>query len=143
MPNLRSGGSTVNGSAENEPEPAAFQPQETPPQKSLRVSGLPPEDAERVAEMIPELREELREVREELREVCDEMRALREEVSTPRDPDRLLDAEEVADLLGVCRRTVDTLRAAGELPSIKVGRTRRYPRGAIEAYIERKLEEGA
>ena len=61
---------------------------------------------------------------------------------TARDPDRLLDADEVADLLGVSRRTVSTLTAAGDLHPIRVRGCVRYSRQAVEAYIHQAAKEG-
>jgi excisionase family DNA binding protein len=73
----------------------------------------------------------------------DEIHALREEVRAlrgQRDADALLDMDEAAEILGVSRRTVDTLVHAGEITSLKVRRCRRIPRKALDAYIRRQAE---
>lgn len=70
--------------------------------------------------------------------LVEEVQALRAEVRTlrnQRDADRLLDLDEAADLLAISRRTVDTLVADGELPSVKVRRCRRIPARALRAYV--------
>ncbi len=43
--------------------------------------------------------------------------------------------EEVADLLGCSRVTVYGLLDRRELDSVKIGRLRRIPRSAVEAYV--------
>lgn len=55
-------------------------------------------------------------------------------------PDALLDARQVARLLGCSTRTISTLTASGALPSVKLGRLRKYRPAAIEAYV-RSLEQ--
>lgn len=77
-------------------------------------------------------------LREEVQELREEVRSLR----TRRDSDALLDLDETAELLGVSRRTVDTLVHAGEITSVKIRRCRRIPRRALTAYIRRRAEEG-
>lgn len=57
-----------------------------------------------------------------------------------RDPDRLDDLDEAADLLNVSRRTVETLCHSGELPSVKIRRRRLIPHKALKAFIRRKAE---
>jgi excisionase family DNA binding protein len=51
-------------------------------------------------------------------------------------PDRLLDATEVAALLGVPRSWVYQETRAGRMPHVTVGRYRRYRREALEAWID-------
>ena len=46
-----------------------------------------------------------------------------------------LNAQEVADLLGVCDDTVYRLAARGDLPSYRVGRKVRFLRTAVEAHM--------
>ncbi len=48
----------------------------------------------------------------------------------------LLRPTEVATLLGLGRSTIFALLAAGELPVIRIGRSVRVPRGALEHWIE-------
>jgi len=55
----------------------------------------------------------------------------------PQPEDRLLlNATEVARLLGLGRSTIFSLLAAGELPAIRIGRSVRVPRAALERWIE-------
>src|SRR3954464_10779885 len=49
--------------------------------------------------------------------------------------DRLLDAAEVAALLGVPKSWVYAETRAGRLPHVRVGRYRRYRRDALNAWI--------
>ncbi|WP_239348322.1 helix-turn-helix domain-containing protein [Frankia sp. Cj5] len=49
----------------------------------------------------------------------------------------LLTATEAADLLGVSRATVYELLNAGQLESVRIGRSRRIPRAALVAYVDR------
>ncbi len=51
-------------------------------------------------------------------------------------PDRLLSVPEAADRLGVGRSATYGLMGAGSLRSIKVGKRRLVPEGAIRDYIE-------
>ncbi|HEY8641323.1 MAG TPA: helix-turn-helix domain-containing protein [Candidatus Dormibacteraeota bacterium] len=48
----------------------------------------------------------------------------------------LLNAEETATLLGLGRTKVYEMLAAGELPVIRIGRSVRVPRSALERWIE-------
>jgi excisionase family DNA binding protein len=52
------------------------------------------------------------------------------------DPDRLLDAAEVAVLLNTTPRWVSDAGRDGRLPSIKLGRVRRFRRETILAHVE-------
>ena len=66
--------------------------------------------------------------------------ALREEVRAeaeagPRAPDRLYDVGEAASALGIQRSKLYGLIAAGELRSVKVGRRRLVPAGAVAEFI--------
>ncbi len=51
------------------------------------------------------------------------------------DPPLLLRAEEAAHLLGLGRSTVFGLLASGELPAVRVGRSVRVSRAAVERFI--------
>lgn len=53
-------------------------------------------------------------------------------------PERLLTADEAADLLRVNKRTVHRLVERGELTFVRVGRLRRYRPETLRAYIERQ-----
>lgn len=55
----------------------------------------------------------------------------------------LLTPDQVAQRLGVGRTTVYELMGRGELPSLRIGRARRIPSSAVDAFIARKLEEAA
>jgi excisionase family DNA binding protein len=50
--------------------------------------------------------------------------------------EQLLNKAEVALLLHVSSRTVDRLRAAGQLPSIRVRGAVRFKSGDIQAFID-------
>lgn len=54
----------------------------------------------------------------------------------PLDPDRLLTADEAGALLGIGRSLLWSLAARGELPSLHLGRLRRFRRSALLAWIE-------
>jgi excisionase family DNA binding protein len=55
-----------------------------------------------------------------------------------------LNDREAAAALGVCRTTVRTLLSTGELPSFKIGATRRIALVDLERFIERRVAaEGA
>ena len=57
--------------------------------------------------------------------------------------DRLLTPAEAAEALG-CRRTmIFGLISRGDLRSFKLGRLRRIPASAVEAYIGRRLADEA
>ena len=49
--------------------------------------------------------------------------------------DRLLDASEVAELLGVPRSWVYSETRAGRIPHVVIGRYRRYRKAAVERWI--------
>jgi excisionase family DNA binding protein len=72
--------------------------------------------------------------------------ALREELAAdaratgPGQPDRLLSVDEAAVWLGVGRSALYGELQAGRLRSVKVGRRRLVPSGAVAAYI---AERGA
>jgi excisionase family DNA binding protein len=53
------------------------------------------------------------------------------------EPLILWDTDEVARRLSVCIRTVKSLIADGQLESVKIGRARRVPAGALAAYVSR------
>jgi excisionase family DNA binding protein len=55
-------------------------------------------------------------------------------------PRLLLSAEEVAAVLGVSRTQVYAWSRQGILTSLKLGRRRRFPREAVEAFIAAQLE---
>ncbi|WP_432798689.1 helix-turn-helix domain-containing protein [Poriferisphaera sp. WC338] len=47
----------------------------------------------------------------------------------------LLDAEDVAVLLGCCSKTVRSLAKAGKLKSLRIGRLQKFTRQAIEDFV--------
>jgi excisionase family DNA binding protein len=55
------------------------------------------------------------------------------------DPPLLITPEEAARRLGVGRSTVYGLLRLGQLPSIKIGRCRRVPAAAVEAFVREAL----
>lgn len=54
----------------------------------------------------------------------------------------LLTPTEAAELLGVGRSTVYELLAAGVVESVYIGRSRRIPRDALDAYVTRLRDGG-
>jgi len=58
------------------------------------------------------------------------------------NPDRLLTAQEVAEILAVKLSWVREATRAGRLPHIALGRYRRYRRSEIEAYLETQRRGG-
>jgi len=76
--------------------------------------------------------------------VVELVEALRAEVAVERrsdaGPDRMLDVISAGAMLGVGRSTVYGEIGAGRLRSIKVGRRRLVPAGAVAEYIARTVE---
>jgi excisionase family DNA binding protein len=60
----------------------------------------------------------------------------------PLSGDPLLSAEQVGELLGVPRSWVWEQSRKGRIPTVKLGRYRRYRREAIERWIEELESEG-
>ena len=58
-------------------------------------------------------------------------------MATTKLPD-VLTPSEVANFLGIGRDKTYRLLAAGEIPSVKLGRTYRTPRRTLEEWLERK-----
>jgi excisionase family DNA binding protein len=76
---------------------------------------------------------------EQVREVVrEELQAARRRDAAP----QMLEVSDVAEALKVSERHVQTLLHAGEIASVKVGRCRRVPADAVEAYIRRQAGEG-
>jgi excisionase family DNA binding protein len=55
---------------------------------------------------------------------------------------RLLRADEVVDLTGWSRAKVYAMAHAGEIPSLRVGRSVRIPLAALERWIEENTTGG-
>lgn len=55
----------------------------------------------------------------------------------------LVRAEEVAIVLGVGRSKVFEMLRAGELPVVRLGRSVRIPRRALDRWIEQRTEHSA
>ena len=55
----------------------------------------------------------------------------------------LLRAGEVAKLLGLGRSTVFAMLAAGELPVVRIGRSARVPRVALERWVDERTDHEA
>ena len=53
----------------------------------------------------------------------------------------LLTVAEAAVMLGIGRSFLYSMVLSGEMPSIKLGRARRIPVGAIRDFIDQKLSE--
>jgi excisionase family DNA binding protein len=59
--------------------------------------------------------------------------------ATPDSPSgALLTSDDVAAMLGVKRWRVQELSRNGDLPTVHIGRTHRYRRDAVEAWIKEK-----
>ena len=59
------------------------------------------------------------------------------------DPERLLlKAPEVARMLGLARSTVYVMISAGELESVRKGKSVRVPRAALDEWIKRNTRKG-
>jgi excisionase family DNA binding protein len=71
------------------------------------------------------------------------MRALRRDIKSETaaafPPEQLLTVEETADLLRVSRSSVYGMLDREELPSIKLGKSRRIPRRAVAELVETAL----
>jgi excisionase family DNA binding protein len=52
------------------------------------------------------------------------------------EPDRLLTAHEVADLLGVHLSWIRSATREGTIPSVPLGRYRRYRRSSVLAWVD-------
>jgi excisionase family DNA binding protein len=86
------------------------------------------------------LRRELRALLDGLRQ---EIESLRREVADPPDDARAdLPPDEVADRLGISRRTLDDLEAKGEIQAIQVGGQVRYEPQEVADFIRRNRREG-
>jgi|GEM_PF-366003 len=59
-----------------------------------------------------------------------------------KDPRSLLSVEEAAEALGVSRSTMYEVIKSGEIETVKIGRLRRVPADAIDAYIVAQAERG-
>ena len=62
-------------------------------------------------------------------------------MTTPNAPRVMLTAEQAAAVLGIGRTNMFALIKRGEIESVKVGRLRRVPADAIDAYTERLSAE--
>jgi len=86
------------------------------------------------------LRRELRALLDGLRQ---EIESLRREVADPPDDARAdLPPDEVADRLGISRRTLDDLEAKGEIQAVQVGGQVRYEPQEVADFIRRNRREG-
>lgn len=54
---------------------------------------------------------------------------------------RLLSASEAANALGISRSVLYVLMAQGAIGSIKVGRSRRIPAGAVDEFVADRVRE--
>lgn len=57
------------------------------------------------------------------------------DLETPHEPIAYLKVREVAELLRVAPMTIYRLIERGELPAVQIGRSRRIPRSALDAYL--------
>lgn len=77
------------------------------------------------------------------REPAEENEPTADDRSGPPMAPLLLKAGQVAQLLGLGRSTVFALLAAGELPVIRIGRSVRVPRVALEGWIDERTDHAA
>jgi excisionase family DNA binding protein len=63
------------------------------------------------------------------------------EQSTDATPPQLLTRKEVADLLNISLRHLDTLVASGEIVPVRIGRSVRFRPKSVEEFIEEAAEE--
>lgn len=59
----------------------------------------------------------------------------------PTEPRQMLTVEQAAEALGIGRTTMFALIKSGEIESVRIGRLRRVPADAIEAYTNRLATE--
>lgn len=64
-----------------------------------------------------------------------------EGVETPVAEKLLLTVEEAAQRLGITRSKLYVYVMAGTILSVKIGKSRRIPTHALDAYVERLVEE--
>ena len=57
------------------------------------------------------------------------------------DTKLLLTVREAADVLGISRTAIYLLLQRGEIPSVKIGRSRRITRQEIERYVSRLADD--
>jgi excisionase family DNA binding protein len=90
------------------------------------------------------LRRELRALLDGLRQEIESLRSSEGgEVADPPDDARAdLPPDEVADRLGISRRTLDDLEAKGEIQAIQVGGQVRYEPQEVADFIRRNRREG-
>ena len=65
--------------------------------------------------------------------------ASKPEVSEARDPQRLLKADEVAQLLNISQSQIYALMQHGEIPCVRIGRAVRVRPQDLEDYIESQV----
>jgi excisionase family DNA binding protein len=53
----------------------------------------------------------------------------------------LVDLDEAGRRLGLCRRSVQSLIYGGQLPSVRIGRSRRVAVVDLESFVERLRQE--
>lgn len=53
----------------------------------------------------------------------------------------LLKVNDVSERLNICRNQVYKLMSSGDLPVVKIGRSTRIPSSAVEAYVQRLVED--
>ncbi len=76
-------------------------------------------------------------VREAVAELADALLAAMRAAEAGPGPDRLLSVNEAAEMLGIGRSALYAELAAGRLRSLKIGRRRVVPSGAIAEYVRR------
>lgn len=69
--------------------------------------------------------------------------ALRSELQHGSPPRLLVSEREAASMLSICPRSLWTLRTAGEIPHVRVGRSVRYAVADLERWIEQQRHGSA
>jgi len=70
-----------------------------------------------------------------LKEILRRLDQLAEALEQPDQPEPLMSVQDVADYLGLSKRTIETMIDEGDLTPIWIRRKRRFDRRAIDAYV--------
>ncbi len=79
---------------------------------------------------------DINDLREIFEAVLDAREALQKQEAEKRENDRLLDVEEVSQMLGVCSNSLWRWNRDGYLKPIKVGRKNRYKLSEVKRILE-------
>ena len=91
---------------------------------------------------VPEIILRLEKIESSLLSLFQEARSMREEIHKTSDQnlhlEPLLSAEKVAEILGVDKAYIYTQARSGKMPSIKLGKYRRFSPSKIKKWLDRK-----